>query len=70
MDMDMNGVHPDYQGKGIVAIYHLEIHKGYLRNHIKKMVTNPQIDGNAASRMWKMYNGRQHITHRCWIKQL
>ena len=70
MDMDMNGVHPDYQGKGIVAIYHLEIHKGYLRNHVKKMVTNPQIDGNAASRMWKMYNGRQHITHRCWIKQL
>jgi hypothetical protein len=70
IDMDMNGVHPDYQGKGIVALYHLEIHKGYIRNNIHKLVTNPQLDGNAASHMWKMYNARQHITHRCWIKQL
>jgi ribosomal protein S18 acetylase RimI-like enzyme len=70
IDMDMNGVHPDYQGKGIVSIYHLEIHKGYIRNNVKKLVTNPQLDGNAASQMWKMYNGRQHITRRCWIKQL
>jgi hypothetical protein len=70
IDMDMNGVHPDYKGKGIVAIYHFEIHKGYLRNNVKKLVTNPQLDGNAASQMWKRYNGRQHITRRCWIKQL
>jgi len=70
IDMDMNGVHPDYQGKGIVAIYHLEIHKGYIRNNVKKLVTNPQLDGNAASQMWKMYKARQHIARRCWIKQL
>lgn len=70
IDMDMNAVHPDWQGKGIVSIYHLEIHKGYIRNHVKKLVTNPQLDGNAASQMWKMYNARQHITRRCLIKQL
>jgi hypothetical protein len=70
IDMDMNGVHPDYRRKGVVAIYHLEIHKGYIRNNVRKLVTNPQLDGKAASQMWKMYNGRQHITHRCWIKQL
>jgi hypothetical protein len=70
IEMDMNGVHPDYQRKGIVAIYHQEIHEGYLRNNVKKLVTNPQLDGNAASHMWKMYNGRQHITRRCWLKEI
>jgi len=70
IDMDMNGVHPDYRGKGIVAIYHLEIQKGYIRNNVKKLVSNPQLEGNAASHMWNMYGARQHITRRYWIKPI
>jgi hypothetical protein len=67
VDMYLNAVHPDYQGKGIVALYHYEIHKGFLKNRVKKLVTNPQLDDNIASQMWKMYNARQHLTRRCWV---
>jgi hypothetical protein len=68
IDLYLNGVHPHYQGKGIVAIYHNELQCGFIRNNIKTMVTTPQLDTNSAVLMWKMYNARQHIMRRCWIK--
>jgi len=68
IDMYLNAVHPDYQGRGIVALYHYEMHKGYLKNKVKKMITNPQLADNKAQLMWKMYNARPHLYRRCWIK--
>ena len=68
VDMYLNAVHPDYQGRGIVALYHNEIHKGYLKNHVKKMITNPQLSDNKAHLMWNMYKSRPHLYRRCWIK--
>jgi hypothetical protein len=69
IDMYLNGVRPDYHGKGINALYYNELHKAYIRNHIKKAVTNPQLEDNAkALTIWKNFNGRQHITRRCWIR--
>ncbi len=68
IDMYLNAVHPEYQGKGVVALYHYEIQKGYHKNKIKQLVTNPQLADNKASQMWNMYNARQHITRRCFIK--
>jgi hypothetical protein len=68
IDLCLNAVHPHYQGKGIVAIYHNELQCGFIRNNITTMVTNPQLDDNTAVLMWKMYNARQHLTRRCWIK--
>jgi len=69
IDMYMNGVRPDYHGKGVNAIYFNELHKAYIKANIKKAVTNPQLEDNAkALTIWKNFNGRQHITRRCWIK--
>jgi len=69
IDMYMNGVRPDYHGKGINAIYFNELHKAYIKSNIKKAVTNPQLEDNAkALTIWKNFNGRQHLTRRCWIK--
>ncbi|HTX87448.1 MAG TPA: hypothetical protein VMC08_00535 [Bacteroidales bacterium] len=68
VDMYLNAVHPDYQGKGVVGIYHYEIQKGYLKNHVKQLVSNPQLADNKASQMWNMYNARQHLTRRCFVK--
>ncbi|MCX6252731.1 MAG: hypothetical protein NTX61_18505 [Bacteroidetes bacterium] len=70
IDMYLNGVHPNFHGKGVAAIYYQELHKAYLRNKIKRAITNPQLEDNAkALTMWKSFNGRQHITRRCWKKQ-
>jgi hypothetical protein len=69
IDMYMNGVRPDYHGKGVNAIYFNELHKAYIQANITKAVTNPQLEDNAkALTIWKNFNGRQHITRRCWIK--
>lgn len=69
IDMYLNGVRPDYQGKGVNALYYNEMHKAYIRNGIRKAITNPQLEENAkALTIWKNFEGRQHITRRCWIR--
>ncbi|MEI7981098.1 MAG: hypothetical protein WCI71_05565, partial [Bacteroidota bacterium] len=69
IDMYLNGVRPDYQGKGVNALYYNEMHKAYIKYGITRAVTNPQLEDNAkALTIWKNFNGRQHLTRRCWIK--
>ena len=69
IDMYLNGVRPDYQSKGVNALYYNEMHKAYIKAGIKKAVTNPQLEDNAkALTIWKNFNGRQHLTRRCWIR--
>ncbi|HNY02994.1 MAG TPA: N-acetyltransferase [Bacteroidales bacterium] len=69
IDMYLNGVRPDFHGKGINALYYNEMHKAYIRAGIKKAVTNPQLEDNAkALTIWKNFDGRQHLTRRCWIR--
>ncbi len=69
IDMYINGVHPDYHGKGVNALYYNEMHKAYIKYHITTAITNPQLEDNAkALTIWKNFNGRQHLTRRCWIK--
>ena len=69
IDMYVNGVRPDYHGKGINSLYYNEMHKAYIKNHIVKAVTNPQLEDNAkALTIWKNFDGRQHLTRRCWVK--
>jgi hypothetical protein len=69
IDMYLNGVRPDYQSKGVNALYYNEMHRAYIKHGIKKAITNPQLEDNAkALTIWKNFNGRQHLTRRCWIK--
>ena len=69
IDMYINGVRPDYHGKGVNALYYNEMHRAYIKHGIKKAITNPQLEDNAkALTIWKNFNGRQHLTRRCWIK--
>ena len=71
IDMYLNGVRPDYHGKGINSLYYNEMHKAYIQNHIKTAVTMPQLEDNAkALTIWKNFNGRQHLTRRCWKKNI
>jgi hypothetical protein len=45
------------------------MHKAYIKAGIKKAITNPQLEDNAkALTIWKNFDGRQHLTRRCWIK--
>ena len=69
IDMYMNGVRPDYHGKGINSLYYNEMHKAYIRHHMTRAISMPQLEDNAkALNIWKNFDGRQHITRRCWVK--
>ena len=71
IDMYLNGVRPDYHSKGVNALYYNELHRAYIAGNIKKAVTNPQLEDNAkALTIWKNFNGRQHLTRRCWEKHI
>ncbi|MBP8849752.1 MAG: GNAT family N-acetyltransferase [Breznakibacter sp.] len=71
IDMYLNGVRPDYQGKGIHSIYYTELMKAYIKNGIKTAVTNPQLETNTrALLLWDNYEQREHLRHRSFIKHL
>lgn len=52
IDMLLNGVHPDWQKRGVHSIYYAEMNRSAIRHHVDKAYTNPQIIGNEAERIW------------------
>jgi hypothetical protein len=71
IEMYLNGVTPEYQGKGAVALYYYYMAKAYLDAGFKTAVSSLQLEENAkALTIWKNFEHRQHITHRCWTKDI
>lgn len=71
MDMYLNGVRPDYQGKGVHAIYYAELMQSFIDHGIKIAISNPQLEHNTrALQLWKHYEHRTHIRRRSYRKEL
>ncbi|TSA28799.1 MAG: hypothetical protein D4R67_03190 [Bacteroidetes bacterium] len=69
IDMYLLGVHPDYHGKGVAALFFYEMHKAYLDFGIKKAISSPQLDDNTkALTIWKNFPGKKNVRRRVWIK--
>ncbi|OFX81442.1 MAG: hypothetical protein A2X12_00770 [Bacteroidetes bacterium GWE2_29_8] len=69
IDMYLNGVRPDYQRKGVHAIYYTELIKAYIKNGIKLAITNPQLENNIkALQLWDDFKCRDHIRRRAYVK--
>jgi hypothetical protein len=65
--MYLIGVHPDYQGKGLLALVYHELQKAYLEAGITLAQTHPQLEENfKAVSIWKNYDSRVNIRRRCW----
>lgn len=70
IDMYLNGVRPDYQSKGIHAIYYAEMMQTYIDNGIKLAITNPQLEtNNRALMLWDGYEQREHLRRRSYVKR-
>ena len=66
--MYLLGVHPDYQGKGLLALVYNELNKAYVDAGIRIARTHPQLEDNLrAISIWKNYDSRVYIRRRCWI---
>jgi len=69
IDMYLLGVHPDYHGKGIAALFFYQLHQAYLKTGIKKAISSPQLEVNdKALAIWKNFPGRKNVHRRVWIR--
>jgi hypothetical protein len=70
IDLYLNGVHPDWQKKGIHSLYYVEMNKAYIRNNVKTAISNPQLESNlAAVSVWDNYEKEPYIRRRCYTKK-
>ncbi len=70
IDLYFSGVHPDWQHTGIHALYHNALNRTYIKRHACLGISTQQLENNTAAKVWKKYNGRQHIRRRCYLKVL
>ena len=52
IDLLLNGVHPEWQKRGVHSIYYAEMNRNAIINNVTLAYTNPQIIGNEAEKIW------------------
>jgi hypothetical protein len=52
IDLLLNGVHPDWQKRGVHSIYYAYLSTSAIRLNTRWAYSNPQIIGNEAQRIW------------------
>ncbi len=68
--MYLVGVHPEYQGKGVLALVYQHLTQAFIDAGIKIARTHPQLEENVrATSIWKNYDSRVYIRRRCWIRE-
>jgi GNAT superfamily N-acetyltransferase len=70
-DLYLVGVKDEYLGKGVNAILMNQIMNSFIKNGVKKVESNPELETNQnVQTQWKYFERRQHKRRRCYIKQL
>lgn len=71
IDLLLNGVHPDWQRRGVHSIYYAEMNRQAIRHHVKDAYSNPQIIGNEAVKIWgNQYQSTPHMTRAVFAKPI
>lgn len=71
VDLYLNGVHPDWQKRGVHALYYTQLNKAYIENHVKLAISNQQLESNIeAVGVWNHYEKKPYIRRRCYNKAL
>ena len=71
VDMLLQGVTPEYQNKGVPAIFFSEMMQAYIDNGVKTAVSSHALENNeSAFMMFKDYEHRQHLRRRSYMKYL
>jgi len=69
-DLMLNGAAPEWQNKGVSAVYFCDMSVKSARNGLKVSISNPQIEDNPAVNIWKSYDHKMFMRRRCYIKKL
>ncbi|MCQ2057558.1 MAG: GNAT family N-acetyltransferase [Bacteroidaceae bacterium] len=70
MDLMINGATPEWQGKGVSAVYYRDIYRKLNEVKGRTVVTNPQIETNSAVNIWNCWETKPFMRRRCYIKHL
>ncbi|MDD2292998.1 MAG: hypothetical protein PHD07_02155 [Bacteroidales bacterium] len=71
IDLMMVGSDPKWKDKGLSAIFHTQLAAEFSERGIEYGITNPQVETNAAVKVWDSYPDREdYIRRRCYIKNI
>ena len=69
-DLMLNGASPEWQNKGISALYYKEMADRARRIGNRWAISNPQIESNSAVNIWNCYEHEPFMRRRCYIKKI
>ena len=70
LDLYLVGILPEYQNKGVSAIFMNELTKIAIANNIISAETNSELEENTkVQEFWKYYDARQHKRKRIYFKE-
>jgi hypothetical protein len=69
IDLYINGVHPDWQNRGIHSLYYVALNHSLIRHNVKTAIATPQLENNTnAIGIWDNYEKEFYMRTRCYIK--
>jgi hypothetical protein len=70
IDLYFNGVHPDWQNRGVHSLYYVAMNRAYIRHGVKEAISTPQlVDNINAVGIWDNYEKELYMRTRCYIKE-
>ncbi len=70
VDLMLNGAVPEWQNKGISAVYHCAMAEKAKKAGTEWAISNPQIETNGAVNIWNSYEHELYMRRRCYIKTI
>ena len=71
VDLLLQGVKPEYQNKGIPAIFFTEMTQAFIDAGIKTAISSHALENNSSAfQMFKHYPNRQHLRRRSYAKAI
>lgn len=70
VDLMLNGAVPEWQNKGVSAIYHQSMSVKYKESDTEWAISNPQIETNSAVNVWAKYDNEFYMRRRCYLKSI
>jgi len=71
MDLMINGAVPEWQHKGVSALYYQKMAEKAVQYNFGDSISNPQIESNSAANIWNAYPDHSlFMRRRCYIKEI
>ena len=69
-DLMVNGAAPEWQNKGVSAVYYEAMADKALKIGNRWAISNPQIETNSAVNIWNSYEHEPFMRRRCYLKKI